>query len=168
MHIGADGWLMNCRERILVLGVLALTAAAEPARAQTAHWVQVQPAGPSPSARSHSAMAYDSQRGVAVLYAGLGAVSNDTWEWNGAWTQRPTIFPAPTPGWDHALAYDSGRGLTVLVGGQNHPNPYAMWEWDSANWRLNSLGGTFTGKAALAYDAARAKLVLVTPEAGLT
>ena len=41
--------------------------------------------GVSPGVRLDSAMAYDEQRGVTVLFGGSdGADRNDTWEWDGA------------------------------------------------------------------------------------
>jgi len=57
-------------------------------------WMRRVSNGPSvhPSARIGHAMAYDSARGVTVLFGGLdrsGAHCDDTWEWNGEiWRQR--------------------------------------------------------------------------------
>lgn len=104
-----------------------------------------------PSARTGAAMAYDSLRGVTVLFGGLGFDTNfpnqlvplnDVWEWDGTvWHQRMTNAPAngwvqdvqgywhltyagPQPAYRyyHSLAYDSLRGLTVLFGGEA-PDP---------------------------------------------
>ena len=100
-----------------------------------------------PPARTQSAMAYDSRRGVTVLFGGYGfspgytnqpVALNDLWEWNGSvWVQR--MAESPTNGWaknasgywiltyqggqpvnryGHALAYDSSRGRVVLFGGR--------------------------------------------------
>ena len=49
----------------------------------------------SPDARSQHAMAYDSRRGVTVLFGGVRYYSesafDDTWEWDGeSWTLRAT------------------------------------------------------------------------------
>ena len=60
------------------------------------NWVQRSPAS-NPSARYYHAMAYDSARGVTVLFGGHDTRDrlNDTWEWDGTnWTQR---FPATKP-----------------------------------------------------------------------
>ncbi len=68
-------------------------------------------------------MAYDSERGVVVLFGGGDnpnsptAVLSDAWEWNVAtWTQR-TPEAAPPGRAYHAMAYDSARGAMVLFGG---------------------------------------------------
>ena len=67
--------------------------------------------------RDSHAMAYDSARGVVVLFGGQHDVrKGDTWEWDGAvWTLRATTGPSPRYG--HAMAYDSARGVVVLFGG---------------------------------------------------
>src|ERR1035441_6585189 len=60
-------------------------------------WTQRSPLAPSPSAREHHAMAYDSVRGRTVLFGGYDGSSylGDTWEWNGAnWTQVATTGPS--------------------------------------------------------------------------
>src|SRR5262245_3058205 len=70
------------------------------------------------SARSGLAMAYDSARGVTVLFGGggPGTFNSNTWEWDGTeWRLRATTGPSPRSG--HAMAYDSVRGVTVLFGG---------------------------------------------------
>ncbi len=101
------------------------------------NWTQRTPAT-SPPGRFFHAMAYDSARGVTVLFGGFQSGSNvldDTWEWNGSdWTQRsPTDSPDPRNG--HAMAYDSARGVTVLFGGQaNNQTNDETWEWDGTNW----------------------------------
>ena len=71
------------------------------------------------------AMAYDSARGVTVLfdgdsYDGIYHLSGDSWEWNettGIWTQRSSTGPSPRLG--HAMAYDSARYVTVFFGGND-------------------------------------------------
>jgi hypothetical protein len=82
-------------------------------------------------------MAYDSKRGVVVLFGGTGdcgGTCSDTWEWNGAtWLQRTS--PDSPPGrWAHDLAYDSARGVTVLFGGRNYGTLGDTWEWDGTTW----------------------------------
>jgi hypothetical protein len=65
-------------------------------------------------------MAYDSARGVIVLFGGLNSsgYNGETWEWNGtAWTQRIVRGPSPREG--HAMAYDAARRVTVLFGGRD-------------------------------------------------
>lgn len=98
-----------------------------------------------PPARFAHAMAYDSTRGVTVLYGGGQVVTNvgyvgfgDVWEWNGAaWRQRttyaagagwtrdaggywvPAYVDVPVGRMQHGMAYDSRRGRIVIFGGRS-------------------------------------------------
>ncbi len=124
----------------------------------------------APSPREAPAMAYDSARGVTVLFGGgcyypdgswhyLG----DTWEWNGTmWAQRFPPPPTPSPRHNHALAYDSARGVTVLFGGWDGSAHIGdTWEWDGSVWTLRATTGPSPRSAhALAYDSARGVTVL--------
>lgn len=105
-------------------------------------WVLRTTSGPSP--RERNAMAYDSARGVTVMYGG-GLVDptagylgmGELWEWDGsrwkqrttynwtnAWHQdaqgywRPNYGATPAARMQHAMAYDSRRGRTVMFGGR--------------------------------------------------
>lgn len=117
------------RIRFLLL-VFALPA---PAVAQLV-WEQQFPTV-SPSPRVAHSMAYDSLRGVTVLFGGAVAINaaaalDDTWEWDGAeWSQR-VVQPSPPAMLGQSLAYDPVRGVMVLAGG----NPFETWEWDGSNW----------------------------------
>ena len=97
-----------------------------------------------PQARFANAMAYDSARGVTVMYGGGQVVPNvgyvgfgEVWEWNGAhWRQRTTynasnVWHQVTGGYwrqnftdtpasrvQHAMAYDSRRKRVVMFGGR--------------------------------------------------
>ena len=98
-------------------------------------WTLYTPAGPEGTI-GH-AMAYDSARGVTVLFGGYNIVTgwlNDTWEWNGtAWNKRIAINnPGYRPG--YAMAYDSARGVSVLFGGASESNDNSIWEWDGTTW----------------------------------
>lgn len=109
-------------------------------------WRAIQPAGPSPGAREDAMIAFDSRRGVLVLYGGRRGrrVFEDTWEWNGtAWTHRS---PGAGPGIvEHAaVAFDETRGRVVLFGGgfrSGAPMSGETWEWDGATWSRRSSGG---------------------------
>lgn len=71
-----------------------------------------------PMERTVSTMAYDSRRGVTVLFGGVGRAGElgDTWEWNGStWTQVATTGPSRRA--NYGMVYDSTRGVTVLFGG---------------------------------------------------
>src|SRR5262249_16298554 len=114
------------------------------------------------------AMAYDSSRGVTVLFGGyLGAsvLSGQTWEWDGStWTQRVVSGP---PGLMYpAMAYDSARGVTVLFGGYTSSPLFRRHlgvDWD----RLDPAGSERTRGADLpmANDSARGVTVLFGGEA---
>jgi PKD repeat protein len=103
-----------------------------------ANWTETITSGSAPHGRSEFNVAYDSRRGVTLLYGGFyldGATDvycDDTWEWNGVgWTQK---FPAdnPTKLIEHAMAFDSNRGVVVLVGGWSYTHSSLIndtWEY---------------------------------------
>lgn len=133
-------------------------------------WALRAHTGPAPR-RSH-AMAYDSTRGVTVLFGGHTCCSGgslpfgDTWEWDGAeWVLRATVGP-PRRAW-HTMAFDRDRGVTVLFGGAGGPNGNPerfadTWEWDGASWTLRDATGPAPRYVhAMAYDSARGVTVMV-------
>jgi hypothetical protein len=123
-------------------------------------------------------MAYDSARGVTVLFGGcfFDPVTHaftqfsDTWEWDGTnWALRsPATSPLPRR-W-HAMAYDSARGVTVLFGGRYQPNPMIAiddilsdtWEWDGSTWSQQTPATSPPARDmhAMAYDSANGEMVL--------
>jgi len=112
-----------------------------------------------PPWRSNSAMAYDSARGVTVLFGGYWQL-NDTWEWDGSqWELRATTGPAPR--WEHAMAYDSRRHVTVLYGGWPSGSSQT-WEWDGRVWVLRTafVGPELRAAHSMAYDSARGVTLL--------
>ena len=76
-------------------------------------------AADTPPARQLHAMAYDSSRGVVVMFGGSqtgGTNISDTWEWDGVnWTLRTTM--GPTARYFAAMSYDAAREVVVLFGG---------------------------------------------------
>jgi len=76
-------------------------------------------------------MAYDSARGVTVLFGGDDEYrQDDTWEWDGTdWTVRATTNK-PAIRYLHAMAYDSSRGVTVLFGGNGNFNVLLNDTWE--------------------------------------
>jgi hypothetical protein len=97
-------------------------------------------------------MAYDAARQRVVLFGGYGLA--DTWEWDGTtWVQRN---PVTNPGWRryHAMAYHEARRRVVLTGDFLAGD---TWEWDGTDWQQVSSRG---GMGAMAYDAARQRVVL--------
>jgi hypothetical protein len=102
-------------------------------------WINMTPAGPSPTPRQNSPPVFDSWRNRTVLFggtdAGAFAFYGDTWEWDGsAWHQITPSGPSPAPrGW-HQMTFDPVRGRTVLYGGYNGGQLGDTWEWDGTHW----------------------------------
>ena len=156
--------------RIYLAAIISIGVAAS-ARAQTVMWTQEAVSGPSP--RSEFGMAFDSGRGVAVLFGGTVAsnpsMSNgETWEWSGGaggggagWTPRPVSGPSARYG--HAMVFDSTHGVTVLFGGYGG-GAYSgeTWEWDGSAWVHKSPLGSPSPRSghAMAFDSARTRVVL--------
>ncbi len=123
-----------------------------------------------PSFRSNLAMAYDSVRGVTVLFGGdaTGGASAETWEWNGAgagsWTRVAAGGPNSPPAMrSHEMVFDAARGVTVLFGGVNGSGQTLdqTWEWNGTSWTLHATAGPSprTGHA-MAYDSHRGVTIL--------
>ncbi len=144
-------------------------------------WRDRTPADPasSPSAR-RSAMAYDPERGVVVLFGGSDDQNHvyvdDTWEWDGlTWTRRcdgeppeDTCASVPNARFMHAMAYDPVRRVVVLFGGDwiedGHHYLQDTWEWDGVAWTEVTPadpGPSARSGHALVTDTGRGRLVLV-------
>jgi hypothetical protein len=130
-------------------------------------WSQRSPAT-SPPARFGHAIAYDAARQRIVLFGGvrMGGNLTDTWEWDGStWSQRSPVT-SPSPRYNHAMAYDAARQRVVLFGGfsqySGHHNLSDTWEWDGSTWSQRSpvTSPSARGEHAMAYDAARQRIVL--------
>jgi Galactose oxidase, central domain len=130
------------------------------------NWTQRSPgvAG-DPAVRHFAGFAYDSARGVCVLFGGNGATGNlgDTWEWNGAagtWTQRASTGPSARS--QMGFAYDSMRHVSVLFGGPSGTATNETWEWDGTTWTqatpLDSPQARYN--VGMAYDSGLAQTVL--------
>ena len=95
-----------------------------------------------PPARYSSGAAFDTDRGVLVVFGGWsGAPLGDTWEWNGTtWRQAANTGPQPR-NWP-ALAYDPVRHKTVLFGGDAPGITHGdTWEWDGTAWTIVATSG---------------------------
>lgn len=112
-------------------------------------WTQRFPAN-SPSARLAHSMAYDSARGVTVLFGGGpsgGGFNGETWEWDGTnWTQKnagdPAGITAPLPRNYQGMTFDTVRNATVLFGGYSNSGFQGdTWEWNGTAWSLRSSTG---------------------------
>src|SRR5262249_43796796 len=109
--------------------------------------------------RSEAAAAYDSARGVTVLFGGWNAsgLLHDTWEWDGTrWALRSSSGPVPAS--PPAIAYDSRRAVTVMFG--RFGNVAQMWEWDGMTWTLRPGYSQAAVGEGMVYDAARGVMVL--------
>ncbi len=93
-------------------------------------WRQRTPSS-SPPARSTAFVAYDSHRGVTVLFGGTssqGTLLADTWEWDGTdWTKKEPVHSPPAQE-GQTLAYDPARRRCVLLGA------HGTWLWDGSDW----------------------------------
>lgn len=130
----------------------------------------------TPPARKEATMAYDSARGVCVLFGGGTNTFaheipfNDTWEWDGfAWILRKGNDPSATdrpPPMDYPkMSYDSRRRRMVLIGSTERVgddvNPVTRtWEWDGNNWSVRASAPPARSDTAMAYDSVRRVTVL--------
>jgi len=117
-------------------------------------WAQKSPAH-SPSCEMGSFnMAFDSARGVVVLFA----KGQQTWTWNGTdWTQLHPADSPPNAGRGFfGMGFDASRSVAVIYGGEivTDPTNYTaeyyddIWEWDGVNWR-QFTPGTLVGDWSL-------------------
>lgn len=114
--------------------------------------------------RELAPLAFDSRRGVTVMFGGKPA-RDETWEWDGTGWARQFPITIPPPRETHAMAYDSKRGRVVMFGGSHYSAPslyHDTWEWDGVNWTKRSDSGP-EGRAmhAMAYDENLEKVILV-------
>ncbi len=147
---------------VVVLGVVVFACLSVPAHGDgCTNWARLTPEG-----RRHHATAYDSKRGVTVLFGGDQhdvPLVGDTWEWDGqTWTRRSTTGPPPRV-W-HAMAYDSVREVTVLFGGTLFDGSHGVdtWEWDGETWtQRDVVAPGWRTDHVMTYDSARGVTVLV-------
>ena len=122
----------------------------------------------TPGPRFGAAMAFDSARGVHVLFGGSSttALLADTWEWNGTvWTPRmpATVPPMRT---NHGMVFDSARNRIVMFGGTGSGQSRLAdtWEYDGVDWRAVPVPAAAAPAArtglGLAYDFVRRVTVL--------
>lgn len=127
-------------------------------------WSRVAEGGPG--VRDHTAMVYDPERRVVVLFGGARppqVLLDDTWIWDGErWTRVDA--PGPPARATHRLVWDAVRKAAVLFGGWGADGLLAdTWSWDGHRWSRLAEGGV--GPATrfatrMAYDAARDETVL--------
>jgi hypothetical protein len=126
----------------------------------------------NPPYRSDHAMAFDSERGVTVLFGGVafnGPLQADTWEWDGtSWTLRASAGPSPRK--FHAMAYDEVLKKTILFGGEGAAGDLGdTWAWDGTTWDEMAIAGPSARSGhRMAYDSNRDRIVLFGGPLGST
>ncbi len=169
---------LNRRWRRLLLGLLPLPglvmagplASAPPlARSDpapvTLSWSTVSPPT-SPPPLAYASAVYDSDTKTVVLFGGVksdGALSNDTWVWNGTtWTDYPGSEVQAPPAREMAsTAFDPKLHQLILFGGRGAGGGLLSdtWAWNGASWfdETGRSGGPAPrprAGAAMAYDGA--------------
>ena len=130
-------------------------------------WTTI-PLSNAPPARQVHAMAYDSARGVSVLFGGYdanGQPLGDTWLRDGSQWQQAFPASSPSPRYGHEMAYDEAREVVVLYGGSSGSGGTILgdtWEWDGLTWTLRSAAGSPGPRLyhAMAYDFAQNRVML--------
>jgi hypothetical protein len=132
------------RGRIVVFGGMGTGPPGKPGPALGDTWEYdgkgwIRRDGPAPPPRFSPGIAYDSKRGLVIIFGGLGEKGflGDTWGWDGSsWKQLASNGPEPRAmGY---LAYDKRRDRVVMFGGRKGwPNGDLgdTWEWDGTSWR---------------------------------
>lgn len=92
-----------------------------------------------------------------------------TYEWNGSAWRDASSSDSPSGRWNSQMAFDADRGRVVLWGGTPGVGLTSFtdtWEWDGTSWLKREFPSsppahTSYWPAAMAYDTARHRLVLV-------
>jgi hypothetical protein len=165
------GLVVRITTACVLVAAELLTATA--ARCETAVWQEQQPSV-APSPRTGAAMAYDSRRGVMVLFGGtvypVNRFFGDTWEWDGtSWRESVPADAVPLARAGAGMAFDEQRERTIMVGGVGRGGALAdTWEWDGENWsNLGEGPGCATGNMAV-YDRRWNRVTLLCTDGGVT
>lgn len=127
-------------------------------------WARVAEGAAAPSPRNGHAMAYDSIRGVVVLFGGFtsGGNNDETWLWDGTqWMQTALSGPRPSARNGHLMTFDPNRGRVVLFGGTSGADE--TWEWDGIAWTQAHPTSSPSGRGGvgMTFDDDRGVVVLV-------
>jgi hypothetical protein len=128
-------------------------------------WTERKPS-PRPGGRYGHSMAFDTARGVAILFGGRRdeAVFGDTWSWDGSvWTKLSPSSSPPARSFA-SMAYDATRGETVLFGGIGADGETLddTWVWDGTTWlqRHPDVSPPPRWSSGMAFDVALGETVL--------
>ena len=122
------------------------------------------------SGRAWADMAFDAAHEEAVMFGGLvgGAVTDETWRWDGGdWTAAAPATSPPAR-FTHAMVYDEAREVVVMYGGmpaQFSNSPFTdTWEWDGTTWTevvtANSPTPARTTHHNMTYDPTTQRVLL--------
>jgi hypothetical protein len=160
------------RQRVLLFGGEVLLAGSQPGPVLDALWAydgvdwsRIQNSGTWPAARWQHRLAYDAAHDRVVMFGGLlgGAVTSETWLWDGTTWQQALPTASPPARRLHTMAYDEGRQRTVIYGGLGPSALTDTWEWDGANWASVPTPGLATSYLfpTSTYDRQSGRVVLV-------
>jgi hypothetical protein len=135
------------RQKTVVFGGMTLTPGSPPVTLgdtwefDGSAWKQIQVDGPLP--RMSPGVAYDSKRGLVLVFGGSNQSGflGDLWAWDGA-TWKKLADSGPEPRGMGYMAYDAKRDRVVLFGGRKgYPDGDLndTWEWDGSRW--SRVGG---------------------------
>jgi len=128
---------------------------------------QIQPPGGVEDAwgRYGHAMAFDSTRGVTVLFSGYVATDDqslsETYEYDGlSWVRKEAVDPAQRV--YHGMAFDPARGVTRLFGGVSSGRSLRdAWEWNGVAWTpVGQADPSARSSHAMYYDSGLSACVI--------
>ena len=148
---------MPATERVIEL---AADVAGNPFDWDGATWTQ-RPLAPWPAQRRGAVAVSDPFTGRVLLFGGLAATSNQTWEWDGRhWIEHTATSPGALTAAN--MVYDASRREVILFGGAvGTVRQNSTWRWDGSSWSLaSSAGPSPRTNPAMTYDASRGTVLL--------
>lgn len=131
------------------------------------NWTLVSTEGP---AICQQGMAYDSDRGVAVLFGGenpYGTLADPyTWEWDSnvrTWKRFDTTYMEGCA--NSSMVYDQEHKLMIMHGGEirgsiSRSISSQTWAWNGKEWTLLTSDGPARSMHQMVYDTGRQKTIL--------
>lgn len=147
------------RAGVVLLTILCAALIVQTAAAQE-KWTRLSPVH-VPEGRDDAMMAFDSIRGVVVMFGGDRGGSG-TWIWDGIdWKDLGISGPAARR--EAAMVFDSKRGKIVMFGGYDFTIQSSLtWEFDGTAWAAPEIEEFPDGRSdhAMAFDEARGVCVM--------